>query len=313
MIYQSIEELIGHTPLVELKKTQEALGLKARILVKLESYNPLGSMKDRVALSMLKEAEEAGQLTKNSVIIEPTSGNTGIGLCAVAAYKGYPLKIVMPENMSLERQKLMAFFGADLILTEASKGMAGAIEKAQALAQEIPGAFIPSQFDNPANPQAHYETTGPEIWEDSQGQVDILIASVGTGGSLSGTGAFLKEKNPKIQVLAVEPESSPVLSQGKKGPHKIQGIGAGFVPKTLNTQVYDRVLLANYEKSLEASRNLAKTEGYLVGISSGAVLSLALEEAKKLENQGKTLVALLPDTGERYLSTDLFPHLTNPS
>lgn len=306
MIYQSISELVGRTPLVELKKTQEELGLKARVLVKLEYFNPAGSVKDRIALNILREAQNAGLLKEGTVIIEPTSGNTGIGICALGAYLGYEVKIVMPETMSVERQKLIKFFGADLILTPGSEGMPGAIKKAEELAAQEESAFIPSQFENPANPQAHYRTTGPEIWADTDGHVDVFISGVGTGGTLSGTGSYLKEKNPNLEVIGLEPASSPVLTEGKSGSHKIQGIGAGFVPDTLDEEVYDRILTVTNEDAIKAAQDLARLEGFLVGISSGAALSAALDLAKKDEYAGKTLVAILPDTGERYLSTDLF-------
>ena len=305
-LYTSLEALIGRTPLLEAKNIERALGLKARLLVKLELFNPGGSVKDRVALSMLDQAEADGRLVSDSVIIEPTSGNTGIGLAAIAAARGYKAIIVMPETMSIERRKLMQAYGAELVLTEGSKGMAGAIQKAEELAETLPHAFIPGQFENPANPKAHYETTGPEIWQDTEGRVDMFVAGIGTGGTISGTGQYLKEQDPQIRVIGVEPKSSPVLTEGHGGAHKIQGIGAGFVPKALDTSIYDKVVAVTNEAALETARYFAKTEGVLVGISSGAALSAAVEEAKKPENEGKTIVALAPDTGERYLSTELF-------
>ncbi|MCR5006598.1 MAG: cysteine synthase A [Clostridiales bacterium] len=305
-LYTSLEGLIGGTPLLEAKNIERALGLKARLLVKLELFNPGGSVKDRVALSMLDQAEADGKLVPESVIIEPTSGNTGIGLAAIAAARGYKAIIVMPETMSIERRKLMQAYGAELVLTEGSKGMAGAIQKAEELAETLPHAFIPGQFENPANPKAHYETTGPEIWQDTEGRVDMFVAGIGTGGTISGTGKYLKEQDPEIRVIGVEPKSSPVLTEGHGGAHKIQGIGAGFVPKALDTSIYDKVVAVTNEAALEMARYFAKTEGILVGISSGAALSAAVEEAKKPENEGKTIVALAPDTGERYLSTELF-------
>ncbi|MBR2263688.1 MAG: cysteine synthase A [Firmicutes bacterium] len=305
-LYTSLEALIGRTPLLEAKNIERALDLKARLLVKLELFNPGGSVKDRVALSMLDQAEAEGKLVPESVIIEPTSGNTGIGLAAIAAARGYRAIIVMPETMSIERRKLMQAYGAELVLTEGSKGMAGAIQKAEELAETLPHAFIPGQFENPANPKAHYETTGPEIWQDTEGRVDMFVAGIGTGGTISGTGKYLKEQDPQIRVIGVEPKSSPVLTEGHGGAHKIQGIGAGFVPKALDTSIYDKVVAVTNEAALETARYFAKTEGILVGISSGAALSAAIEEAKKQENEGKTIVALAPDTGERYLSTELF-------
>lgn len=305
-IYQSITELIGGTPLVELKKLGEKEGLKAKILVKLEYFNPAGSVKDRIAKAMIEDAEEKGLLKPGSTIIEPTSGNTGIGLAAIAAAKGYRAIFTMPETMSMERRKLLKAYGAEIVLTDGKKGMKGAIEKAHELAGEISSSFIPGQFENPANPAMHQATTGPEIWEDTDGNVDVFVAGVGTGGTLSGTGAYLKSKNPGIRVVAVEPEDSPVLSQGKAGPHKIQGIGAGFVPKTLNQQIYDEIVTVGNQEAIDTAKKLAKEEGILVGISSGAALQAALKLAARAENQGKNLVVLLPDTGERYLSTDLF-------
>ena len=305
-VYKSLGELIGKTPLLEVVNIEKDLGLKARVLVKLELFNPGGSVKDRIALAMLDQAEAEGKLKPGSVIIEPTSGNTGIGLSALASSRGYRIIITMPETMSVERRKLMKAYGAELVLTEGAKGMSGAIAKADELAKEIPNSFIPGQFVNPANPQKHYETTGPEIWEDTEGQVDIFVAGIGTGGTISGTGKYLKEQNPNIQVIGVEPASSPVLTQGHGGAHKIQGIGAGFVPDTLDTKVYDKVVPVTNEDAFETARYIGRTEGVLVGISSGAALWAALEEAKKPENEGKTIVALEPDTGERYLSTALF-------
>ena len=303
-IYSSADQLIGHTPLLELTHIEEGLG--AKIVAKLEYFNPAGSVKDRVAKAMLDDAEQSGKLKAGSVIIEPTSGNTGIGLASVAAARGYRIIIVMPETMSVERRQIMKAYGAELVLTEGAKGMKGAIEKADELAKEIPNSFIPGQFVNPANPAAHKATTGPEIWEDTDGKVDIFVAGVGTGGTVSGVGEFLKSKNPNVKVVAVEPASSPVLSKGTAGAHKIQGIGAGFVPETLNTKVYDEVIAVENEAAFEAGREIGKTEGVLVGISSGAALWAAKELAKRPENKGKTIVALLPDTGDRYLSTALF-------
>lgn len=305
-IYQSITELIGKTPLVELKRLKAQDGLKAKVLVKLEYFNPAGSVKDRIAKAMIEDAERKGLLKPGATIIEPTSGNTGIGLAAIAAAKGYRAIFTMPETMSIERRKLLKGYGAEIVLTEGKKGMPGAIARAEELAKEIPGSFLPGQFENPANPAMHAATTGPEIWEDTDGEVDFFVAGVGTGGTLSGTGAFLKSKKPGIHVVAVEPAGSPVLSQGKAGPHKIQGIGAGFVPKTLNQQVYDEIITVENQAAIDTAKRLAKVEGILVGISSGASLWSALELASREENAGKTIVALLPDTGERYLSTELF-------
>ena len=305
-IYSSMEELIGGTPLLELKKIEKEFNLKARILAKLEYFNPAGSVKDRIAKEMILDAEEKGILKSGSTIIEPTSGNTGIGLAAVGTARGYKVILVMPETMSVERRMMMKAYGAEIVLSEGSKGMKGAIEKAEELHQSIPGSIIPGQFDNSANPRAHYKTTGPEIWEDTDGEVDIFIAGVGTGGTVSGVGKYLKEKKPSVEVIAVEPKGSPVLSEGHPGPHKIQGIGAGFVPKTLDTSIYDKVVTAVEEDAYKAARDMGKKEGILVGISSGAALSVAIEEAKKLENEGKTIVVLLPDTGDRYFSTPLF-------
>ena len=305
-IYTSADQLIGKTPLLELTNIEKKLGLKATILAKLEYFNPAGSVKDRVAKAMIDDAEASGALKPGSVIIEPTSGNTGIGLAAVAAARGYRIIIVMPETMSVERRQLMKAYGAELVLSEGSKGMTGAIAKAEELAKEIPNSFIPGQFVNPANPKAHFETTGPEIFEDTDGKVDIFVAGVGTGGTITGTGEYLKSKNPDVKVVAVEPKDSPVLSEGKAGAHKIQGIGAGFVPDVLNTTVYDEVFPVSNEDSFETGKLLGKSEGVLVGISSGAALYAAIELAKRPENEGKTIVVLLPDTGDRYLSTPLF-------
>ena len=303
-IYTSADQLIGHTPLLELTHIEEGLG--AKILAKLEYFNPAGSVKDRVAKAMLDDAEQSGKLKAGSVIIEPTSGNTGIGLASVAAARGYRIIIVMPETMSVERRQIMKAYGAELVLTEGAKGMKGAIEKADELAKEIPNSFIPGQFVNPANPAAHKATTGPEIWEDTDGKVDIFVSGVGTGGTVTGVGEYLKSKNPNVKIIAVEPASSPVLSKGTAGAHKIQGIGAGFVPDTLNTKIYDEVIAVENEAAFEAGREIGKKEGVLVGISSGAALWAAQELAKRPENKGKTIVALLPDTGDRYLSTALF-------
>ena len=306
-IAKSATDLIGNTPLLELSRYGAKNSLDATLLAKLEYLNPAGSVKDRVAKAMIDAAEAEGKLVPGSTIIEPTSGNTGIGLAAVAAARGYRIIITMPETMSVERQKLIRGYGADLVLTEGAKGMKGAIDKALELAETIPGSFVPLQFDNPANPAAHKATTGPEIWRDTDGKVDIFVAGVGTGGTLTGTGTFLKEKNPAVKVVAVEPASSPVLSGGQPGPHKIQGIGAGFVPKVLDTTVYDEILPVPNEAAFAAAQLLAHTEGVLVGISSGAALWAATELAKRPENRGKTIVALLADNGERYLSTALFP------
>ena len=305
-IYTSADELIGKTPLLELTHIEKELKLNAKILAKLEYFNPAGSVKDRVAKAMLDDAEAKGILTKNSVIIEPTSGNTGIGLASVAAARGYRIIIVMPETMSVERRQIMKAYGAELVLTEGSKGMKGAIEKADELAKEIPGGFVPSQFTNPANPEAHRKSTGPEIWEDTDGKVDIFVAGVGTGGTVTGIGEYLKSKNPAVKVVAVEPKSSPVLSEGKAGAHKIQGIGAGFVPEILNTKIYDEVIPVENDDAFEIGRLIGKKEGVLVGISSGAAAWAAIELAKRPENAGKNIVVLLPDTGDRYLSTQLF-------
>ena len=305
-IYQSVTELIGRTPLLEVKNLEKELNLQARVLVKLEYFNPAGSVKDRAALQMITEAEENGTLKQGSAIIEPTSGNTGIGLASIAASRGYRAIFVMPETMSIERRKLLKGYGAEIVLTEGAKGMKGAIEKAKELEQEIENAVILGQFVNTANPRAHEKTTGPEIWEDTQGQVDLFVAGVGTGGTITGTGAYLKSVTPSIEIVAVEPASSAVLSGENPGPHGLQGIGAGFVPDVLNTSVYDRISKVKEQEAYKASRLLAEKEGVLVGISSGAALSVALLEAGKEENRGKTIVALLPDTGERYLSTPLF-------
>lgn len=306
MIYKSADQLIGKTPLLELTHIEEKLNLKAKIVAKLEYLNPAGSVKDRIARKMIEDAENSGKLKPGSVIIEPTSGNTGIGLASVAAMKGYKIIIVMPETMSVERRQLMKAYGAELVLTEGSKGMKGAIAKAEELAKEIENSFIPSQFTNPANPQVHRETTGPEIYEDTEGKVDYFVAGVGTGGTITGVGEYLKSKNPEIKVVAVEPETSPVLSKGQSGAHKIQGIGAGFVPDVLNTQVYDEIIPVSNEDAFEYGRLMGHSEGVLVGISSGAALKAAIDLAKREENEGKTIVVLLPDTGDRYLSTPLF-------
>ena len=305
-IYTSVEELIGRTPLLELRGIQKELGLNARILAKLERFNPGGSAKDRVALNMINDAEARGLLKPGSVIIEPTSGNTGIGLACVAACRGYETIIVMPDSMSIERQKLMSAYGAKLVLTPGALGMQGAIDEANRLAAELPGSFIPAQFDNPANPAAHEVSTGPEIWEDCDGAVDIFVAGVGTGGTITGTGRYLKSKKPDVQVVAMEPASSPLLSRGIAGPHGLQGIGANFVPSVLDTQLYDEVITVTEEEAYAAGRLLGRREGVLAGISSGAALHAAITLAKKAENAGKTIVVLLPDTGERYLSTAMF-------
>ena len=305
-IYTSADQLIGHTPLLELTHIEKDADLSAKLLAKLEYFNPAGSVKDRIAKAMIDDAEASGKLKPGSVIIEPTSGNTGIGLAAVAAAKGYRIIIVMPETMSVERRQLMKAYGAELVLSEGAKGMKGAIAKADELAKEIPNSFIPGQFVNPANPQAHIETTGPEIWEDTDGKVDIFVAGVGTGGTVTGVGKYLKSKNPDVKVVAVEPASSPVLSKGTAGAHKIQGIGAGFVPDVLDTKVYDEIIAVENEDAFETSKLLTKKEGILTGISSGAALYAAIQLAKRPENKGKVIVALLPDSGDRYYSTPLF-------
>ena len=305
-IYNGALELVGDTPLVEVKNIEEELGLEARILVKLEYFNPAGSVKDRIAKAMIEDAEEKGLLKEGSVIIEPTSGNTGIGLASIAAVKGYRIILTMPETMSVERRNILKAYGAEIVLTEGAKGMKGAIEKAEELAKEIPGSYIPGQFVNPANPEVHRKTTGPEIWKDTDGEVDLFIAGVGTGGTLTGVGEYLKSQNPDVKIVALEPASSPVLSTGKGGPHKIQGIGAGFVPDVLNTTVYDEIFTVENDDAFATGKLLAKKEGILVGISSGAALYGAIELAKRPENKGKTIVALLPDTGDRYYSTPLF-------
>ena len=305
-IYTSADQLIGKTPLLELVHIEKELGLGAKILAKLEYFNPAGSVKDRIAKAMIDDAEQKGLLKPGSVIIEPTSGNTGIGLASVAAARGYRIIIVMPETMSVERRQLMKAYGAELVLTEGAKGMKGAIAKADELAKEIPNSFIPGQFVNPANPAVHRATTGPEIWEDTDGKVDIFVAGVGTGGTITGTGEYLKSQNPDVKVVAVEPATSPVLSKGTAGAHKIQGIGAGFVPDVLNTGVYDEIITVENEAAFATGKKIGKSEGVLVGISSGAAVYAAIELAKRPENKGKTIVALLPDTGDRYLSTPLF-------
>ena len=305
-IYTSADQLIGHTPLLELTHIEAAEGLEARLLAKLEYFNPAGSVKDRIAKAMLDDAEAQGKLNKDTTIIEPTSGNTGIGLASVAAARGYRIIIVMPETMSVERRQLMKAYGAELVLTEGAKGMKGAIAKADELAKEIPNSFVAGQFVNPANPKAHYQTTGPEIWQDTDGQVDYFVAGVGTGGTVTGVGTYLKEQNPAVKVVAVEPASSPVLSQGKAGAHKIHGIGAGFVPDVLNTKIYDEIIPVENDDAFATGKKVGQSEGVLVGISSGAAVWAGIQLAKRPENKGKTIVVLLPDTGDRYLSTPLF-------
>lgn len=305
-IYSSFAELVGRTPLLELKNIEEKYDLQAKIIAKVEYFNPAGSVKDRIAKQMIEDAEASGALKKGATIIEPTSGNTGIGLCAIAASKGYKVIITMPETMSIERRNLMKAYGAKLVLTEGSKGMKGAIAKAEELAKEIPQSFIPGQFVNPSNPKAHMLTTGPEIWNDTDGNVDIFIAGIGTGGTLSGVGGYLKEKNPNVKVIGVEPTGSPVLTKGVSGAHKIQGIGAGFIPDTLNINIYDEIIDVDNEDAFSKGKEIARTEGVLVGISSGAALHAAISVAKRPENKGKTIVVLLPDTGERYLSSQMF-------
>lgn len=305
-VYESVDQLVGHTPLLELKRVEEAHGVSARILGKLEYFNPAGSIKDRIAKAMIDDAEAAGILKPGATIIEPTSGNTGIGLASTAAARGYQLILTMPETMSVERRNLIKAYGAKIVLTDGAKGMTGAIEKANELAAEIEGSFIPGQFINPANPAIHKATTGPEIWQDTDGTVDILVAGVGTGGTLTGIGQYLKEQNPEVKLVAVEPSDSPVLSEGRAGSHKIQGIGAGFVPEVLDTTLYDEVITVESDDAFAIGREIGREEGVLVGISSGAAVWAALELAKRLENEGKTIVAILPDTGERYLSTPMF-------
>lgn len=305
-IYSGILDLVGRTPLVEAVNLEKKWNLKAKLLLKLEYFNPAGSVKDRVAKEMLEDAEKRGLISEGATIIEPTSGNTGIGLAAMAVAKGYKAILTMPDTMSVERRNILKAYGADIVLTPGAEGMKGAIARAEELAKEIPNSFIPGQFDNPANPEAHRKTTGPEIWQDTDGKVDIFVAGVGTGGTITGTGSYLKEKNPSIKIVAMEPASSPVLSQGTSGPHKIQGIGAGFVPKILDTEVYDEIVTVENDTAFEYGKELAKTEGFLVGISSGAALYAAMDEAKKPENEGKTIVVLLPDNGDRYYSTPLF-------
>jgi cysteine synthase A len=305
-IYKGTLDLIGKTPLMEAVHVEEKYNLEAKVLVKLEYFNPAGSVKDRIAKAMIEDAEEKGILKEGSVIIEPTSGNTGIGLASIAAAKGYRIILTMPETMSVERRNILKAYGAELVLTDGSQGMKGAIAKADELAAEIPGSFIPGQFVNPANPKIHYETTGPEVWEDTDGAVDIFVAGVGTGGTLTGTGKYLKEKKPELHLVAVEPAGSPVLSTGKGGPHKIQGIGAGFVPEVLDTEIYDEIITIENDDAFATAKELAKAEGILVGISSGAALKAAIDLAKRPENKGKTIVALLPDNGDRYYSTPLF-------
>ena len=310
-IFNSLPDLIGRTPLLRLNNYEAAKGANAEIIAKLESYNPGGSVKDRIAKAMIEDAEEKGLLTPDSVIIEPTSGNTGIGLASVAAARGYRIILTMPETMSIERRNLLKALGAELVLTEGAKGMKGAIAKSEELAAETPNSFIPGQFENPANPAVHIATTGPEIWEDTDGKVDIFVAGIGTGGTISGVGEFLKSKNPDIKIIAVEPADSPVLTEGRAGAHKIQGIGAGFIPEILNTRIYDEIITVKNEDAFETGRLIAKTEGLLVGISSGAATWAATQVALRSENNGKTIVVILPDTGERYLSTPLFTDIQN--
>lgn len=305
-VYKGMTDLIGNTPLMEAVNMEKALGLTAKLLVKLEYFNPAGSVKERIAKEMIEDAEKKGLLKEGSVMIEPTSGNTGIGLAAIAAVKGYRMILTMPETMSVERRNILKAYGAEIVLTEGAKGMSGAIAKAEELAKEIPNSFIPGQFVNPANPEAHRKTTGPEIWRDTEGKVDIFVAGVGTGGTLTGVGEYLKDKKPEVKVVAVEPAASPVLSEGKSGAHQIQGIGAGFVPEILNTKIYDEIIPIENADAFAAAKLLAKTEGVLVGISSGAALSAAIQLAKRPENKGKTIVALLPDSADRYYSTPLF-------
>lgn len=305
-VYKNLSELVGRTPLLEIEKYNKSKNLKAKVFAKLEYFNPAGSVKDRIAKSMIEDAEKKGLIKEGTVIIEPTSGNTGIGIASIGSAKGYEVKIVMPETMSVERRSLIKAYGAEIVLTEGAKGMKGAIAKAEELASQIENSFIPGQFQNPANPEIHRKTTGPEIWEDTDGKVDIFVAGVGTGGTITGVGEYLKSQNPNVKIVAVEPAGSPVLSEGKSGPHKIQGIGAGFVPDTLNTKVYDEIIKVENEEAFEASRELSRKEGLLVGISSGAAIYAATQLAQKPENDGKTIVVLLPDTGERYLSTALF-------
>ncbi|MGO4993822.1 cysteine synthase A [Jeotgalibaca porci] len=305
-VYTSLDQIVGKTPLLELQKVKEILSLKGNVVAKLEYFNPAGSVKDRIAKAMINDAEERGVLKPGGIIIEPTSGNTGIGLASVAAARGYKTILVMPETMSIERRKLMKGYGAEIVLTPGDQGISGSIEKAKEMVKEHENAFMPDQFSNPANPKVHYETTGPEIWEDTDGEIDIFVSGVGTGGTISGAGKYLKEKNPDIKVVAVEPAGSPVLSKGEKGPHKIQGIGTGFIPKTLNTDIYDEVLTVTNEEAYETARNLGGQEGVFVGISSGAALHAAYELAKRSENEGKRIVVLLPDSGDRYLSIEKF-------
>lgn len=304
--YKTIDSLVGNTPILELSHIEENNNFSSKIFAKLEYFNPTGSVKDRIAKAMIDEAERTGKLKKGSVIIEPTSDNTGIGLCSVAAARGYKIYIVMPETMSVERRNIMKAYGAEIVLTDGAKGMSGAIEKAEELAKEIEGSFVPSQFSNPANAKVHFETTGPEIWNDLEGNVDIFISGVGTGGTITGVGEYLKEKNPNVKIIAVEPKDSPVLSQGKKGPHKIQGIGAGFIPDVLNTNIYDEIITVSNEDAFETGRLIAKNEGVLVGISSGAAVFAAMEVANREENKDKNIVVVLPDSGDRYFSTPLF-------